>query len=216
MDIKDLPTNLNPTENHQSLVSVVATQLQQQQDEKNIKEYYSFTKRWIENENRIAKNLLSKEINENIPLPEYYGDNSKVLHQEIQEKLYQKQPELALDRLHTFATSFLRKICDKYKIDTVNQKDENLPLHNLIGSLVKKYEKENLLSDFSIRALKMSISIFEKYNDIRNDQSYAHDNEKILNKNEAQFAVTVIINLLNFIDSIENKKPYTSLFYIKK
>ena len=104
---------------------------------------------------------------DNVQLPEYNHDNLKTLHQEIQEKLYQGQPELALDRLHTFATTYLRKICTKYQIDTINKSNgDNLPLHSLIGSLVKKYEQQNCLSEFSTNALKSSILIFDKYNKI--------------------------------------------------
>ncbi|MBP3221322.1 MAG: abortive infection family protein [Neisseriaceae bacterium] len=169
-------------------------------------------------EGKLALNEFKKRNKSYISLPAVTNDdNLKTLHQEIQEKLYQGQPELALDRLHTFATTYLRKICTKYQIDTINKSNgDNLPLHSLIGSLVRKYEQQNCLSEFSTNALKNSISIFEKYNTIRNDQSYAHDNEEILNKNEAQFVVTVIINLLNFIDSIENNQSYTSLFYSPK
>ncbi|MBR7002339.1 MAG: abortive infection family protein, partial [Neisseriaceae bacterium] len=142
---------------------------------------------------------------DNISLPQNDDDNLQVLNEEIKEKLAHNQPELILDRLHTYATIFLRKICNKYKIVTTKQNGDNLPLHSLIGSLVRKYEEKNL-SDFSITTLKMSISIFDKYNDIRNNHSLAHDNE-ILNKNEARFVVVTISNLLNFIDTIEENLP---------
>ena len=48
----------------------------------------------------------------------------------------------------------------------------------------------------------MSISTFEKYNVIRNQQSYAHDN-KTLNKDEATYVVTVIAATLTLIQKIE-------------
>jgi len=59
-----------------------------------------------------------------------------------------------------------------------------------------------MLSEFSIQALKKSISIFEKFNDIRNNKSYAHDNDLLTNE-ELLYAVNCIINMLNFLNYIE-------------
>ena len=50
----------------------------------------------------------------------------------------------------------------------------------------------------------MGISIFEKFNTIRNDQSFAHDNT-ILNKNESEFVLKTISNLLVFINKVEEE-----------
>lgn len=50
----------------------------------------------------------------------------------------------------------------------------------------------------------MSISTFEKYNTIRNSQSYAHDND-VLNKAEATYVVTVITATLALIYDVENQ-----------
>ena len=58
-------------------------------------------------------------------------------------------------------------------------------------------------SDFAEQALKMSISTFEKYNSIRNTQSYAHDNA-VLNKAEATYVVTVVTATLTLIHKVEN------------
>ena len=164
----------------------------------------------------IVKNIdfmVDSKI-DNIQLPENDDDNLQTLNKDIQEKLAQNQPELALDRLHTYATRYLRKLCEKYQIPTTKPNGENLPLQSLMGGLVRKYEEKNeeknFLSEFSITALRSNISVFERYNNIRNNYSYAHDNE-ILNKNDAQLAITTIINLLNCIDNIENSIPNTSL-----
>jgi hypothetical protein len=51
-------------------------------------------------------------------------------------------------------------------------------------------------------AIQTSISLFDAYNNIRNNQSYAHDNE-ILDNMEASFAVKSMANLVTFIDSVE-------------
>lgn len=72
--------------------------------------------------------------------------------------------------------------------------------------LAKKYaENKYFESDFVVTSLKMNISIFEKYNSIRNNQSYAHDND-VLNKMEAEFVVKTIANFLCFINKIEESR----------
>lgn len=57
-------------------------------------------------------------------------------------------------------------------------------------------------SEFSVSAIKSSISLFDKYNTIRNQQSYAHDNE-VLAKMESDYIVRVIAATLTFIDNVE-------------
>ncbi|MBE6759623.1 MAG: hypothetical protein E7554_05965 [Ruminococcaceae bacterium] len=52
---------------------------------------------------------------------------------------------------------------------------------------------------------KGDISIFEKYNDIRNNNSYAHDND-VLGKAESAYVVAIITSTLTFIHSIEESK----------
>ena len=110
---------------------------------------------------------------------------------------------LWLDRLHTFATEYLREICSKHEIATTNDKGQNYPLHNLSGGLQKFYRESGLVeSEFSLVALRNSIDLFSKYNDIRNDQSFAHPNE-VLNKVEATYVVQIMANTLTLIEQIE-------------
>lgn len=49
----------------------------------------------------------------------------------------------------------------------------------------------------------MSISTFEKYNHVRNQQSYAHDNE-VLNNAEAMYVVSVVTATLTLLHEVEN------------
>ncbi len=49
----------------------------------------------------------------------------------------------------------------------------------------------------------MSISTFEKYNAIRNNQSFAHDNT-VLNKPEAQYVIEIVSATLRLIKSVED------------
>ena len=49
----------------------------------------------------------------------------------------------------------------------------------------------------------MSISTFEKYNHVRNQQSYADDNE-VLNNAEAMYVVSVVTATLTLLHEVEN------------
>ena len=59
-------------------------------------------------------------------------------------------------------------------------------------------------SEMTVYILKTSISIFEKFNPVRNDFSYAHDNP-ILNSDESTLVVNNIINIIQFITALEQK-----------
>lgn len=60
-------------------------------------------------------------------------------------------------------------------------------------------------SEITKNILKYNISILEKLNWVRNNRSLAHDNI-LLTKIEAQYILNNIIELINFISSIEKIK----------
>ena len=181
--------------------------------EKDIEELRSFSseiKKWIQKLLPNKSGLIVRDItfipqidNTEVELPEIQGDTWSVLHTDITEALSRNEPSLVLDRLHTFSVKLIRELCEKKKIAILDDKGKQLPLHSLAGMLVKYYKKNNCFqSDFSEQVLKTSISLFDKYNNIRNDQSYAHDNE-ILNKSEAMLAVRIMTATLDFIYEFE-------------
>lgn len=148
----------------------------------------------------VAERLLQ---NTEVLLPFPLSEQLRILKTDIQESIASGKPELCLDRLHTFATEYLRAICTKHKIATADPKGQNYPLHNLSGSLQKFYRESKLVeSEFSLIALRNSIDLFTKYNDIRNDQSFAHPNE-VLNTAEATYAVQIMSSTLALIEQIE-------------
>ena len=139
-----------------------------------------------------------------IELPSKQEDSLQTLLEDINNALARNKPELVLDRLHTFSTKLLRQICTDNEITVTDDKGANLPLHSLAGMLRKKYEQDGLFqSSFTLTALQNSISLFDKYNSVRNNQSYAHDNE-VLDTMEAEFAVRIMADLLTFIDKAES------------
>ena len=150
----------------------------------------------------ITARLLGNAARLNIPL-ERKEDTLITLQEDINNALARNEPTLVLDRLHTFATKLLRQICMENGISVTDDKGRNLPLHSLAGMLKKYYESNNVFdSEFTPLAVQNIISLFDRFNGIRNEHSYAHDNN-ILGRIEADFVVRAMINTVTFIDAIE-------------
>lgn len=164
-------------------------------------ELSEYERKKIEEMRQVANRLKDTSIR--IELPNKQEDTLQTLLEDINSALERNKPELVLDRLHTFSTKLLRNICVDNGISVVNNKGENLPLHSLAGMLRKKYAQYNLFqSSFTLMAIQNSISLFDQYNAVRNKQSYAHVND-VLGTIEAEFAVRIMADLLNFIDKAE-------------
>ena len=181
-----------------------------------LKRHVTNLKSWLQRMLPPTSGLLIREVvviprldHGHVELPEIKGENWEVLYADISQALSRNEPSLVLDRLHTFSTKFLRDLCVRKGIDTLDDKGHQQALHSLVGMLTKHYQKNSTFqSEFSPQAMKMSISLFEKYNSIRNDQSYAHDNE-ILNDLEAMFAVRIMAATIAFIYEFESKEQNT-------
>lgn len=105
---------------------------------------------------------------------------------------------MALDRLHTYLIKVLRSACDKNNIET----DRNKPLHNLWAELVKALRaKGKINSDAADVIAKSNISILERFNFVRNQQSAAHDNQ-LLGTEESLFIVRNIVSLIRFLNGL--------------
>jgi len=122
-----------------------------------------------------------------------------LLLDEIKNSKDKENPEIILDRLHTLTVKYTRKLSKKYNIET-----EWKTLNALFWLYIKELEKKwKIESDVTLLIVKSNISILEKFNYIRNNKSLAHDND-LLNSNESTFIINSIINLLHFIEKVEN------------
>lgn len=152
----------------------------------------------------IVEKLKAENLVENIDAIQPNSDDRtfKILAESIRESIKNNEPEKALDRLHTFTIKYVRQLCDNHQISF----DKETPLHSLFGGYVKKIAKEGLLeSVMTERILKSSISILEAFNNVRNNQSFAHDNQ-ILNYNESILIFNNVSNVIRFLETIEKPK----------
>jgi hypothetical protein len=153
----------------------------------------------------VATRLVGNVTKLSIP-NEQEDDTLKTLSDDINSALSRNAPTLVLDRLHTFATKLLRQICIENNISVADSKGNNYPLQSLAGMLKNHFQQNNVLkSEFVPLAIQNNIILFDRFNMIRNDQSYAHDNE-VLGNIEAEYVVKTMINTLSFIDAIERQR----------
>jgi len=132
---------------------------------------------------KIAERLIKESPIENVDVLQSKSDKQDFspLIKSIRKSIENNQPEEAIDRLHTFAVKYFRDLCDKHGIEHNRSK----PLHGMFGEYIKYLRKNDYIeSQMTERILKSSIAILESFNDVRNNQSLAHDN-KILNYDES-------------------------------
>lgn len=150
---------------------------------------------------RIAERLNQDSPIESLDAIQSFSDdkNFSLLARSIKDSIRNNEPEAALDRLHTFLVKYVRQLCDKHGIEH----DRNKPLHSMFGEYVKYLKLNNLIeSQMTERILRASISILEAFNDVRNNQSFAHDNP-ILNYHESILIFNNVSSAIRFLQSVE-------------
>ena len=155
----------------------------------------------------IAHRLLQGSAQEYLDAVVPFSDERDlaILEKVIRESLIKNEPEAALDRLHTFVVKYIRHICDKHGIGY----DRKRPLHGLYGQYVKYLRNNGLIeSEMTERILKTFISLLERFNYVRNEESFAHDNP-VLNHNESELVISGVMLALRFLRSLEEEPEET-------
>ncbi len=194
------------TDNPQMIANLLAS----------LSEYFCFamgTDFWSDEDNydyrqveEIIKRLRSMQT---VSLPQQETFELKLILSDIESNINAGKPELVIDRLHTFATKYIRQICQSHNIPIADEKGDHYSLDSLVAKLKTWYEQENYFeSEFSVVAIRNSINTFAKYNDLRNNRSAAHPNQ-LLQTAEAEYAVKIVADTLMFIDKIENSEKQT-------
>jgi len=119
----------------------------------------------------------------------------------IERDIQANKPQAALDRLHTYCMKKFAHLLKQRGLEF--GKDD--PLHSRAGKYIKAIEADGAVRDISLRIMKSSISIFDQFNSIRNNESFAHDNE-IVDRQEARFIFDSIVSILRFLKGFEANK----------
>lgn len=120
---------------------------------------------------------------------------------DIERTLAADKPEVAIDHLHTYC---VKKFTHLLNIRGIECADDE-PLHSRFGKYRKCLEQERELHEFTIRALKSFVSLFDSFNDLRNNRSLAHDN-MLLEPVEARLIVNTINSMLVFLRALESAR----------
>jgi hypothetical protein len=127
------------------------------------------------------------------------GRDFEVLALQVRDAITKNQPEAALDRLHTFVIKYLRILSEQHGVTVSRDK----PLHSLFGEYVHKLQDGgHVESEMTVRILKTSISVMQAFNDVRNEQSLAHDNP-VLNCDESLLIFNHVANSVRFLRGLE-------------
>lgn len=146
---------------------------------------------------RLKESAPVPDIRTVVPISDERGFEQ--LAKSVRESIERDEPEAGLDRLHTYLVKFFRSLCKKHGIAF----DQKKPLHSLAGEYVKTLKTKGLIhSDMTERILKSTISIMEALNNVRNNQSYAHDND-VLNYDESILIFAHVTSAIRFIQSVE-------------
>jgi len=152
----------------------------------------------------IAERLKQDSIVENIDAIQPYSNDKEfsVLAKSIRESIQNNEPEVALDRLHTYMVKYTKKLCDKHGISY----DRGKPLHSLFGEYVNYLRQNRFIeSQMTEKILKHSTKILDDFNHVRNHQSLADDNP-ILNYHESVLIFNNVSSAIKFIEAIEKER----------
>lgn len=111
------------------------------------------------------------------------------------------RPAAALDRLYLYCMKTFAHLLDERGIPWVREE----PLHSRVGKYVKALERERELRRITVRVLKGAIGVFDDLNDVRNNRSFAHDND-LVDAAEARFIFDAVSAILRFVKSVDTAR----------
>jgi hypothetical protein len=153
---------------------------------------------------RLLQNVSVEDIEAITPNAD--GRDFDQLATSVRASIERHEPELGLDRLHTFVVKYVRVLCEKSGIATSRDK----PLHSLFGEYVKYLRRSGLIeSEMSERILKSSISTLEAFNEVRNEHSLAHDNA-VLSYRESVLIFNHVASSIRFLRSLDEGRRATA------
>lgn len=150
---------------------------------------------------RIIERLQGEELVPDLDAitPNADEPTFNILAKAVRHSIDSGRPEEALDRLHTFLTKYLRVLCAKDEIPAPREK----PLHSLAGEYIKRLRAEGVIrSAMTERIAKSSLSTLEAFNQVRNEQSLAHDNP-VLESHEAIYILNHVASLVRLLQTVE-------------
>lgn len=118
----------------------------------------------------------------------------------IERDISANKPEVALDRLHTYC---MKKFAHLLKFRGESSYS-NESLNARAGRYLNPLRRTGKVRPISEKIMKATVETFELFNNIRNNESLAHDNI-LVEPAEARFIFEGIVNILRFLKSVEGR-----------
>jgi len=157
----------------------------------------------LEECNQIASRLTQGAPVEALEVitPEGSDRGFDILARAVRDAIEKNEPELGLDRLHTYLTKLIRMLAQRRGIVS----DRDKPVHSIFGEYVKAVRDAGLIeSEMTERILKSSIGTMEAFNRVRNERSLAHDNPT-LNYDESLLVFEHVCSSIRFLRALEKR-----------
>jgi hypothetical protein len=136
--------------------------------------------------------------------PNTKDQDFEILATELRTAIDGDRPEVALDRLHTFAVKFIRAV---YSRHFNRAPDQKATANSLLGQYSNDLRKNNILeSAMASEILKSSARILDEFNYVRNNQTLAHDNAALISRSEARFIFASVAASVRFLRDLEERQ----------
>ena len=139
--------------------------------------------------------------------PNQDDDNFDKLARQVRSAIENGTPELGLDRLHTFVLKYIRTIYERHFGRAPNR---TATANSLLGEFANDLRNKGVIqSKMTAEILKSSARVLDEFNYVRNNQTLAHDNPELINKEESHFIYQSVAASVRFLRSFEENRKDT-------
>ena len=107
----------------------------------------------------------------------------------------------AFDRVHTAFHGYIRKVLDNKGV-TYEESDTLTQLYTKLHDKIASEISSNEISELVKKTMRSSSGAIAAINEMRNRHSLSHPNTDLLEKREAEFAIKIIKNISDYINSV--------------
>lgn len=131
----------------------------------------------------------------------------ETLARTVHDSIHGGEPQVGLDRLHTFVVRYVGVLARREGIEVTKEK----PLHGVFGEVVKALKARGAIeTEMAERILKSTISTFESFNWVRNDRTFAHPNP-LLSFDEALLIFRHVASAIRFLREVAEPEKQEAL-----
>lgn len=159
-----------------------------------------------EKELEILKNTPNQSFDITALSVSNLEDSYLILKEDIEHVLSEDKPQLALDRVHTYMTKYFRVLCEKHGIDFTYKENIN----NMYAKYIRFHDQSNSFeSIMTPKILKLPTQVLEKFNTVRNNESFAHSND-VIGYRESKLIIDFVFLVLAYIIDFEKEYDETN------